>query len=91
MTPDGRFVAFVSSATNLVAGATSGADQVYVRDRLTGTTERIAAGGSAAVSGKGGCPSISGDGRFVVFGSEADDLAPGDTNGRRDVFVAERG
>jgi Tol biopolymer transport system component len=88
---DGRFVAFVSSAANLVAGATGGADQVYVRDRLTRTTERIARGGSGAVSGKGGSPAISGDGRFVAFGSEADDVVPGDTNGRRDVFVAERG
>jgi Tol biopolymer transport system component len=79
---DGRFVAFISRASNLVPGDTNDSADVFVRDRQAGTTERVAAGGS---------PSISADGRFVAFVSWASNLVPGDRNGRTDVFVAERG
>jgi Tol biopolymer transport system component len=76
---DGRFVAFVSRATNLVAEpARSG---VFVRDRETGRTEWIADGDSAA---------ISADGRFVAFSSWLDNLVSTDTNGTSDVFVQDR-
>jgi Tol biopolymer transport system component len=77
---DGRFVAFASSADNLVPGDVYGG--LFVRDRTTGTTEWVAYGDS---------PAISGDGRFVAFQSWADNLVVGDTNGKVDVFVAERG
>jgi len=58
ITPDGRFVAFASTATNLAAGDTDDLFDVYVRDRSTGRTERIGAGWD---------PSISADGRLVAF------------------------
>jgi Tol biopolymer transport system component len=89
---DGRFVAFFSDATNLVPGDTNGKEDVFVRDRLLGTTER------ASVSSSGGqvqsdsfFPSTSADGRHVLFHSYASDLVPGDTNGCRDVFVHQIG
>jgi uncharacterized repeat protein (TIGR01451 family) len=75
---DGRFVAFVSQADNLVSGDRNVNADVFVRDRLLGTTERVtinSAGEEADIGGEG--PAISADGRFVAFQSEAQNLAPG--------------
>jgi Tol biopolymer transport system component len=85
----GRFVAFLSYADNLVAGATCCGGAVYVRDRLKGTTELVSVGPGGAPA-DGDLPSISGNGRFVAFLSFADNLVPGDTNGTHDVFVRDR-
>jgi Tol biopolymer transport system component len=88
---DGRFVAFWSWATNLVPGDTNGQLDVFVRDRLLGTTERASVS-SNGVEGQGGsaAPSMSADGRFVTFSSFAGNLVPGDTNDRYDIFVHDR-
>jgi uncharacterized repeat protein (TIGR01451 family) len=94
---DGRFVAFVSLAENLVPGDTNVATDVFVRDRLLRTTERVSVssagrqgnGNSGLVNLMGG-PSISGDGRFVAFSSEASNLVRGDRNVNPDVFVHDR-
>jgi uncharacterized repeat protein (TIGR01451 family) len=94
---DGRFAAFASLSDNLVPGDTNGVVDIFVRDRLTGTTERVsvsstgaqANGHSGLLDGMGG-PSISADGRFVAFDSEATNLVKGDTNGAIDVFVRDR-
>jgi archaellum component FlaF (FlaF/FlaG flagellin family) len=85
---DGRYVAFVSAASNLVKGDTNNADDVFVHDRATGRTTRVsvAEGGSQANANSSG-PSISEDGRWVAFSSDASNLVPGDTNGRSDVIV----
>ncbi len=90
---DGRFVAFHSDATNLVAGDTNGFSDVFVRDRLSGTTERVSvdSGGAQGINGGSSSASISADGRFVAFDSYATNLVSGDTNGHRDVFVRDRG
>lgn len=87
---DGRFVAFESGATNLAAGDTNGFGDVYVKDTVNGTVTR------ASLTSTGGEPnndvtdaSISGDGRFVVFDSDADNLVPNDTNGAGDIFVRD--
>ena len=87
---DGRFVAFVSNASNLVAGDTNGCADVFVRDRQLGTTERVSVGASGAQA-NGYCTwtSISADGRWVAFSSEATNLVPSDTNGCSDVFVRD--
>jgi hypothetical protein len=88
---DGRFVAFESQATDLVSGNSNSNDDVFVRDRLLGTTERVSvdsAGGQADSSSR--FPSISADGRFVVFDSAATNLVAGDTNHGEDVFVHDR-
>jgi len=88
---DGRWVAFQANASNLVAGDTNGTLDVFVRDRGTGTTERVsvATGGSQG-SSAALAPALSADGRFVVFMSYAWDLVAGDTNGFADVFVRDR-
>jgi len=91
LSADGRFVAFESRATNLVAGDTNGRADVFVRDRLTGTTERVSiatGGGEGDIDS--GLPVISTDGRFVAFSSGAGNLVPGDTNAATDVFLRDR-
>jgi hypothetical protein len=88
---DGRFVGFMSLATNLVPSDTNLVVDVFLRDRLLGTTERISVDSSGAEgdgSSFGGV--VSGDGQFVLFYSYADNLVSGDTNGACDVFVRDR-
>ena len=87
----GRYVAFESSATNLVAGDTNMASDVFVRDLLNGTTQRVSVS-TAGVQGNGGSTeaSISDDGRYVAFTSTATNLVGSDTNNAADVFVRDR-
>ena len=87
---DGRYVAFASSATNLVAGDTNGQRDVFVRDMSTGTVVRVSVS-SDEVEGdsSSGDPSISSDGRYVAFESSASSLVAGDTNSAYDVFVRD--
>jgi Tol biopolymer transport system component len=89
---NGRYVAFVSAATNLVAGDTNGFWDVFVRDRVSGTTERVSVASNGAQGNETSYtpPSISGDGRFVAFLSNATNLVAGDTNGSHDVFLHDR-
>jgi hypothetical protein len=88
---DGRYVAFSSTATNLVSGDTNGVSDVFVHDRQTGATTRVSvATGGAAGNSNSLNPSVSDDGRFVVFGSAATNLVTGDTNNKRDIFVHDR-
>ena len=86
---DGRFVAFESEATNLVAGDTNGFDDVFHHDRQTGTTTRISVRTTGTLQSNEDSfeAAISGDGRFVAFLSFASNLVPGDTNGEGDVFL----
>jgi Tol biopolymer transport system component len=79
ITPDGRFVAFTSWASNLVPGDTNNQMDVFVRDRWLGTTVRASVS-SSGVEGNDQSfdPAISADGRFVSFTSYADNLVPGD-------------
>lgn len=88
---DGRFVAFHSQATNLVFPDTNGTWDIFLRDTLTGTTSRVSdlPDGSQS-SGLSLNPSISGDGRYVAFRSDAANLVPGDGNGVSDIFVHDR-
>jgi Tol biopolymer transport system component len=91
LSADGRFVAFGSFATTLVSGDTNGTSDVFVRDREAGTTERVSVSSRGAQGGGySDWPSLSADGRFVAFASDARNLVPGDTNGRQDVFVRDR-
>jgi Tol biopolymer transport system component len=139
ITADGRYVAFVSGAANLVRGDTNRTSDVFVKDRLTGSVRRVSlspsgsqfgtASADASISASGrfvafrsggrvflrdrqqgrtetvavtlaGTPSaassrlstesVSASGRYVVFTSIADDLVPGDTNGRTDAFLRDR-
>jgi Tol biopolymer transport system component len=87
---DGRYVAFESRATNLVTGDTNGESDVFVRDRLLGTTIRVSRSTGGTQGNKGSfAPSISADGRYVAFHSYASNLVAGDTNGMSDIFVRD--
>jgi len=85
---DGRFVAFASSASNLVPNDTNAAIDVFVHDVQAGTTSRMSvdAQGNEG-SGQSLYPDISADGRLVAFPSAAPNLVPGDNNGAFDIFV----
>lgn len=91
VTADGRYVTFSSAADNLVPGDTDFAEDAFIRDRTTGTTERV------SVATDGTQPHYaslrakpSADGRYVVFDSFAPNLVAGDTNGLTDVFLRDR-
>lgn len=88
---DGRWVVFSSFGTELVTPDVGGFADVFVRDRLTGVTERVTNGvGGVQANYHAQSGPISADGRLVVFASSASNLAPNDTNGVSDVFVRDR-
>jgi Tol biopolymer transport system component len=88
---DGRYVAFLSLATNLVPGDTNATWDVFVRDRLLGLTERVSVSSSGAQGdGRYWSTYISPDGRYVAFDSGSTNLVPDDTNGKADVFLHDR-
>jgi len=88
---DGRYVAFTSAATNLVAGDSNGEDDVFLRDRNAGTTTRVSVD-SAGVQGNDSSryPFVSDDGRYIAFDSDATNLVANDNSFRRDVFLHDR-
>jgi RHS repeat-associated protein len=89
---DGRFVAFVSFATNLIDGRTLPSGQIYLRDRVARTTTLVsanAAGDPAAQNSTGCRPSISGDGRLVAYASYTSNIVPG-ANGFQQIHVWDR-
>lgn len=89
ISPNGRYVAFTSGATNLVPGG-GGEQHVYLKDRLAGAIVRVSSNtDGTAGDGASDKASVSGDGRFVAFVSLAGNLAPGDNNGSADVFVRD--
>ena len=98
MSADGRYVAFESPASNLVPGDGNNANDIFIRDRLEGTTERaslsdddrelpraFACAGCSSLAG-----SMSADGRLVAFQTDAPGAVSGDTNGDYDIFVRDR-
>jgi hypothetical protein len=93
----GRFVAFVSAATNLVPGDSNGVDDIYVRDTCIGAPAGCAPSTTVVSVGLGGAPAnnfsahpaISRSGRFVAFASNASNLVAGDTNNAFDIFVRD--
>jgi Tol biopolymer transport system component len=88
---DGRYVAFVSSANNLIPGDTNDEWDIFLHDRETGETTRVSvASDGRQASGNSQLASISADGRYVAFQSSANNLVPGDTNNASDVFVHDR-
>ena len=89
---DGRWVAFTSRSSNLVAGDTNGADDVFLFDQQSGGTIRVSVGpdGAQGNSYSSGVVSLSADGRWIAFTSAASNLVPFDTNGHEDVFVHDR-
>ena len=90
ISPDGRFVVFQSTADNLVPNDLNGAADVFIRDREKGVTKRVSVNSSEEESHGGGTEaSLSADGRYVLFGSTSDNLAPG-ANGSEQAYVRDR-
>jgi WD40-like Beta Propeller Repeat len=89
---DGRFVAFSSEATNLVSGDTNGYRDIFLRDRQTGQTSLVSLSSSDEQGNSNSwiTTSISSDGRYVVFDSNASNMVSGDTNGTSDIFLRDR-
>ncbi|MFG1947475.1 TolB family protein [Nonomuraea sp. NPDC048826] len=86
----GRYVAFFSTASNLVPGDVNGVGDVFVRDLRLGTTTLVSVSdGSTRGTGESYHPAISEDGRWVAFTSDAANLVAGDTNGVADVFLRD--
>ncbi|MFE7634952.1 hypothetical protein ACFU7Z_13105 [Kitasatospora sp. NPDC057518] len=91
LSADGRYAVFTSEAADLVPGDTNGTSDVFVRDLWTGHTERVDTGpGGVQADGAAHHAAISGDGRYVAFGSSATNLAPGANRGYQDVYVHDR-
>jgi Tol biopolymer transport system component len=87
---DGKFVTFASTATNLVSGDTNQAADVFLRARRGGPTERVSVSSTGAEGDQFSIPtSISDDGRYVGFSSEASNLVLADTNAVADVFLRD--
>jgi len=89
--PDGTKIAFVGNATNLVAGDTNGAADIFVKDLVTGATTRVSTDSSGAqatgIASNG--PAFSPDGSKILFASGATNLVAGDTNNQFDVFMKD--
>ena len=90
LSADGRFVAFMSRAENLVSNDGNRWPDIFIHDRSANTTQLV----SAAPNGRSGndasyTPVISADGRFVAFQSFASNLVSGDTNNTMDVFIRD--
>jgi Tol biopolymer transport system component len=91
ISPEGRFVAWRSTASNLVPGDVNRSVDMFVHDRQTGTTNllSVSSDGSQGNANSNSSASLSADGRVAAFSSEASNLVAGDTNGTPDVFVRE--
>lgn len=88
---NGRYVVYSSAATNLVEGDTNVRYDIFLFDTKTGATGRVSVD-SLGVQGNGGSftPSISANGRYIVYESEANNLVKGDNNLSRDIFLYDR-
>jgi Tol biopolymer transport system component len=92
LSADGRYVAFDTSASNLVSGDTNAAQDVFLHDRQAITTERVSMRSSTQQTTVDNfSPKISPDGRFITFVSSDTGLVSGDTNGFQDVFISDTG
>lgn len=88
LSSDGAMLAFQSFATNLVPDDTATFSEIFVKDTRTGAITRVSTDAAGVPgNGKSEIPAITPDGNLVVFGSDAGNLVPGDTNGQTDVFL----
>lgn len=85
---DGTRIAFISTSAQLVPLDTNGSQDAFLHDTLTGQTTResVATGGAQGFNGGGDVVSLSANGAYLAFSSNAANLVPGDNNGSRDVF-----
>lgn len=88
---DGRYVMFISNATNLAPGDTGSDLDVFVRDRTNGTTEMVSVSSTGAQANSQTLRAdMSGNGRYVIFLSDDDTLVPGDNHPGQDIFIRDR-
>lgn len=88
---DGRFVAYWSFASNLVANDFNNRSDIFVYDRQTNQTQRVSVNNSGQEgNGDSKNPAISADGRFVVYESRASNLVAGDSGSYTDIFLFDR-
>src|SRR3990167_9351407 len=86
-----QFVVFQSTASNLVPGDTNSLADIFIRDMQNLTTSRVSVSSSGEqANGKSTKSTMSSDGRYVAFESDASNLVPGDTNAKRDLFRHDR-
>lgn len=86
---DGRFVAFVTDANDLVNNDTNFTQDIYVRDTQLGNTHLVTINTGGIAGGRSGQFNFTPDGRFIAFVSGADDLVGNDTNQQQDVFIRD--
>lgn len=88
---DGRYIAFDSTASDLVSGDTNNHADIFIKDMETGTITRVSndAAGIEAVNGDSLAAQITPDGQYVVFRSSASNLADNDTNSAVDIFIKD--
>jgi len=84
---NGRYIAFASAASNLVNGDNNGKIDIFVYDVKKATTTRVSQGIAAESNGDSANPSISANGRWIVFASSANNLVAADQNGVDDIFL----
>jgi Tol biopolymer transport system component len=90
LTADGRYVVFGSHASDLIIGDLNGVSDVFLRDLVLNTTVRISLDmGGGEADGSSTHPTISADGLYVTFGSNATDLVADDGNGVADIFIRD--
>lgn len=88
---DGRYIAFTSYSYNFVDGDLPDTPDVFVRDRVEGTTTIISRASDGNLgNAASGEPSVSADGDVIAFSSKANNLVAGDFNNQQDVFVWRR-
>jgi len=90
ISPEGRYVVFVSGATNLVAGDTNSATDIFLHDTMNSETTRVSVGAGGQANGLSDRGAVSSDAQHIVFSSAATNLVAGDSNGRTDIFVRDR-
>ncbi|MEZ5851410.1 MAG: hypothetical protein R3D68_12265 [Hyphomicrobiaceae bacterium] len=87
---DGRFVVFESSATNLRPNDTNGVQEIFVKDMVTGAVKPLSiADDGTQANHNSSAPSISADGRYVIFTSQASNLGPENPNYSREIFLVD--
>lgn len=89
VSPDGRWVAFSSSSTTIVAGDANGQFDAFRFDAQTSTVAIASPALAPLANGASFAATVSDDGRYVTFESQASNLVPGDTNGTTDVFISD--
>jgi len=88
LSADGRYIAFTSSASNLITGDNNNFDDIFVHDTLSGITSLVSANQQPA-NDDSVTPRLSADGQFITFVSYATNLVANDTNGIHDIFRSE--